>query len=58
MHTGISDHCLVYAIRKIRVFQKAEDPVEIENMKNFNEKKFLNELLTQHWEYIYYFGEN
>ena len=57
VYSGISDHCLVYAIRKIRVFQNAEDPVEIRNMKNFNEK-FVNALLTQHKEYIYYFGEN
>ena len=57
VHTGISDHSLVYAIRKIRVFQKVEDFVEIRNMKNFNETKFVDELLNQHWEYIYFFGE-
>ena len=45
VHTGISDHSLVYAIRKIRVFQKANDFVEIRNMKNFNEKNFVDELL-------------
>ena len=26
-------------------------------MKNFNEIKFVDELLNQHWEYIYFFGE-
>ena len=52
VHTGISDHSLVYAIRKIRVFQKTNDFVEIRNMKNFNEKNFVDELLNQHWEYI------
>ena len=57
VHTGISDHSLVYAIRKIRVFQKVEDFVEIRNMKCFNETKFVSELLNQHWEYIYFFGE-
>ena len=45
VHTGISDNSLVYAIRKIRVFQKANDFVEIRNMKNFNEKNFVDELL-------------
>ena len=40
VHTGISDHSLVYAIRKFRVFQKTNDFVEIRNMKNFNEKNF------------------
>ena len=54
VHTGISDHSLVYAIR---VFQKVEDFAEIRNMKNFNETKFVDELLNQHWEYIYFFGE-
>ena len=36
VHTGISDHSLVYAIRKIRVFQKVEDFVQIRNMKKFD----------------------
>ena len=57
VHTGISDHSFVYAIRKIRLFQKVEDFVEIRNMRNFNETKFVDELLKQHWEYIYFFGE-
>ncbi len=52
LHTGISDHSLVYAIRKIGVFPKANDFVEIRSMKNFNEKNFMEELLNQHWEYI------
>jgi hypothetical protein len=55
VHTGISDHSLVYAIRKIGVFHKANDFVEIRNMKNFNENNFMDELLNQHWEYIYFF---
>ena len=46
--SGISDDILVYAIRKIRVFQKPEDPVEIRIMKIFNKNKFVNELLTRH----------
>ena len=33
VHTGISDHSLIYAIRKIRHFQKNDDFVEIRNMK-------------------------
>jgi hypothetical protein len=43
---------------KIRVFQKANDFVEIRNMKNFNEKNFVDELINQHWEYIYFFGDD
>ena len=34
VHTGISDHSLIHAIRKIRHFQKNDDFVEIRNMKN------------------------
>ena len=58
VHTGISDHSLIYAIRKIRHFQKNDDFVEIRNMKNFNEKNFVNELLSQNWECIYFLGKD
>ena len=27
-------------------------------MKNFNEKKFIDELLNQHWDYVYFFGDD
>ena len=49
LHTGISDHSLVYAIRKTGIFKKANDFVEIRNMKNLNEKN-VDELLNQMWE--------
>ena len=59
IHTGISDHSLVFAIRKISVIiQKQESTLEIRNMKNFDEKKFAEELLKQHWEYAYFFAED
>ena len=59
LHTGISDHSLVYAIRKnSNIFQKANDFVEIRNMKHFNEEKFVNELLNQQWENVYFFGDD
>ena len=58
VHTGISDHNLIYAIRKIRHFQKNEDFVEIRNMKNINENNCVQELLNQHWECIYFFGKD
>ena len=28
------------------------------NMKKFNKGRFLDELLTQHWEYVYFFGND
>ena len=58
IHTGISDHSLVFAIRKISVIRKQENTVEIRHMKNFDEEKFVAELLKQHWEYVYFFAED
>ena len=59
IHTGISDHSLVFAIRNISVIiKKQENTLEIRNMKNFDEKKFAEELLKQHWEYVYFFAED
>ncbi len=43
---------------KLEFFKKANDFVEIRNMKNFNENNFVDELLNQHWEYIYFFGDD
>jgi hypothetical protein len=55
IHTGINVHSLVFAIRKIRVMQRNEKIcVEIRKMKNFDEKKFIDELLNQHWDYVYF----
>ena len=46
IHTGISDHSLVFAIRKTSVIDKQENILEIRNMKNFNEEKFIEDLLN------------
>ena len=58
IHTGISDHSLVFAIRKISGVRKQENTFEIRNMKNFDEEKFVAEQLKQHWEYVYFFAED
>ena len=57
IHTGISDHSLVFAIRKISVIGKQENILETRNMKNFNEEKFIEDLLKQPWEHIYFSAE-
>ena len=44
IHTGISDHSLIFAIRKISIIKKQENTIEIRNMKNFDDQKFVNEL--------------
>ena len=58
IHTGISDHSLIFAIRKISVLKKQENTVEIRNMKNFDDKKFSAELLKQRWENVYFFADD
>ena len=59
IHTGISDHSMIFAIRKIRIIEKKENnTVEMRNMKKFDKGRFLDELLTQHWEYVYFFGND
>ena len=58
IHTGISDHSVVFAIRKISVIDKQENILEIRNMKNFNEEKFIEDLLKQPWEHIYFSAED
>jgi hypothetical protein len=59
IHTGISDHSLVFTIRKIHISKKQdENIVEIRNMKNFDDKKFVEDLLNQYWEYVYFFADN
>ena len=46
IHTGVSDHSLVFAIRKISIIYKQENTLEIRNMKNFDKEKFsINSLL-------------
>ena len=59
IHTGISDHSLIYAIRKININHKnKENIIEIRNMKNFNENKFLHDLKIPSWENVYFFADN
>ena len=58
IHTGISDHSLVFAIRKISVTKNRENIVETRNMKNFDDKKFIEDLMQQHWENVYFFAED
>ena len=43
VHIEISDHSLIYAIRKIRLFERNNDFVEIRRIKNFNEKNFVHD---------------
>ncbi|RUA05885.1 MAG: hypothetical protein DSY43_03475, partial [Gammaproteobacteria bacterium] len=55
IHTGISDHSLIYGIRKINPFRNTRDKaktIEVRNMKRFNQQHFINDLLARPWEQI------
>ena len=58
IHTGISDHSLVFAIRKIAVTKNRENIVETRNTKNSDDQKFIEDLMQQHWENVYFFAED
>ena len=59
IHIGISDHNIIFAIRKTRIIEKkGNNTVEMRNMKKFDKERFLDELLAQHWEYDYFFGND
>ena len=59
IHTGISDHSLIYGIRKTNICHKDNGNIlEIRNMKKFNEEKFLCDLGMQLWDYVYFFAAN
>ncbi len=53
--TGISDHSLIFGIRKINPVlstRKRTKKVEVRNMKRFNEERFNEDLLLAPWEQI------
>ena len=54
VHIGISDHSLIYAIRKInaRSNNELESFLEFRNFKNFNISSFLDDLYNIPWEQI------
>ena len=50
IHTGLSDHSLGFAIRKISVVKKQE--------KKKDNQKFVEDLRRQPWENVYFFAED
>ena len=54
IHLGISDHSLIYAIRKLNCIPKtrAQTSVEYRNFKNFNAESFLSDLYILPWTEI------
>ena len=51
IHLGISDHSLIYAIRKLNYVPKtgSRNQIEYRNFKQFNAESFLNDLYILPW---------
>lgn len=53
LHTSLSDHCTIYAIRKISIpIKKVHTIIETRNYKHFSEETFTAELSNVDWESI------
>ena len=57
MHLSISDHSLVYMIRKSHYVRDGVRHIEARTMKNFNSENFLRELEQKHWDNVYCFED-
>ena len=55
MHLSISDHSLVYMIRKAHYVRDGVRHIEARTMKNFSSKNFLRDLEQKHWDNVYCF---
>ena len=51
-HLSISDHSLVYMIRKAHYVRDGVRHIEARTMKNFNSKHFLRGLEQKHWDNV------
>ena len=56
-HVGISDHSLIYAVRKF-VFPKSKSIMrEVRDFKHFSDRDFYNDLSQVPWEIITTFSD-
>ena len=53
IHLGISDHSLVYLVRKFSLPKTRQTAREIRNFKNFDESGFIQEISLLPWDMIY-----
>ena len=53
MHLSISDHSLVYMIRKAHYVRDGVRHTETRTMKNFNSENFLRDLEHRQWDNVY-----
>jgi hypothetical protein len=52
IHRGISDHSLIFAIRKFFTPKSRQNVRYVRNFKNFNATDFLNDLSQMPWEKV------
>jgi hypothetical protein len=53
VYLSISDHSLIYAIRKARYIQGVPKTVHIRSMKQFNREHYLRDLEQKNWHNVY-----
>ncbi|CAB4024314.1 Hypothetical predicted protein, partial [Paramuricea clavata] len=57
IHPGISDHSLVYAVRKFTLPNGRQKIRQVRNFKNFVENDFIRDVSQLPWEMVYQFGD-
>ncbi|CAB4023696.1 RNA-directed DNA polymerase from transposon BS [Paramuricea clavata] len=57
IHLGISDHSLVYAVRKFTLPNGRQKIRQVRNFKNFVENDFIRDVSQLPWEMVYQFGD-
>ncbi len=57
IHLGISDHSLVYAVRKFTLPKGRQKNRQVRNFKNFVENDFIRDVSQLPWEMVYQFGD-
>ena len=55
IHLGISDHSLVYAVRKFIPPKERQKTREVRNFKNFIENDFIQDVSQLPWDILYIF---
>ena len=57
LHLGVSDHDLIYAIRKNTLSRPKAREIKYRSMRHFNDEAFLSELDNVPWESAYIFDD-
>ena len=57
LHMGLSDHDLIYAVRKNKLPRAKAREIEYRNMRQFDLEKFLNDLKTVPWSSAYIYDD-